>query len=104
MRDPTPIRPDIQAFLRVHQIGLDRNRPYLGQEQTLNGTRGTQRLPPITLRDLADVMVAALRTVPDEGPESWRSWSDETLARNVCVALEEEFPEHFPWIAADELD
>jgi len=93
----------LQAFLRVHDLGLDRSRPYIGQRHTVNGERGTQRLPPITLRDLADVIVATLRTCPEGGEYSWRAWDDNAVAQNICVALEENYPEHFRWLIENKL-
>jgi len=95
-RQPTQT---LQAFVRTHDFGLDRSRPYNGQPWTMNGERGTQTLPQMTLRDLADVIVATLRSSPEGGDPSWRDWNDLALAMNVAVAIEEEFPEHFKWLA-----
>lgn len=94
-----PIVNDSDELIREiskHEFSGKSTRPYDGQPHTFSGERGRQTLPPITLRDLADVVVKMLDEANHPGFE-WQKWGPTSMAQNICVALEETYPEHFKW-------
>lgn len=56
----------ITAFVRVHSFGGDPRRPPVGQPWTFAGERGQRRVE-LSLRDICDATVRALRGFPGLG-------------------------------------
>lgn len=50
----------VSLILKDSGFGGDPNRPYTGQPWTFHGERGQGNVPPMTYRDLGDLVVEAL--------------------------------------------
>ncbi len=76
----------IVAMLNVTAFGGDSGRPFHGQPWTWAGERGVKPVPEMRYRDLADVIVRALRDFPFHRGDPDR----DAIAQCVLKQLEDE--------------